>query len=152
MISPLTRLDSHQKELVYKSPLLVCILIAGADGTIDDKEVREAIQAAQRQDWVKSELKEFYLEVAEDFEDKLKMLIQSYPFEFAKRNEAIHSELIQLNTLWKKLGIEFSATYYETLKYLAKRVASSSGGIWKKIGPEEARLLDLPMLKDPSKN
>lgn len=151
MIPEFGRINDSEAELVLKSPILVCILIAGADGNIDDKEINAAITIAREQQGVKSVLFHFFQEMAADFEDKLKMLIQSYPFDVRHRNEMITMELSQLNLLWEKLGPEFSSAYYLLLRELAQRIASSSGGIWgmNKIAPEEERLLNLPMLVQP---
>jgi hypothetical protein len=147
----LSHLNHQERELVYRSPLLVCVLIAGADGRIDDAEVKEALQMARDQTWVKSSLKSFFNEIATDFEDKLKVIIQSYPFESKKRTPLIIAELEQLNLLWTKLDREFAASYLDMLRYLAKKIASSSGSFWRKIADEEADLLGLPMLQDPTK-
>jgi len=147
----LSTLDASERELIFKGPLLVCLLLAGADGEIDNREIRKAIEMARDQHWVKSSLHGFFQEVATDFEDKLKVLMQAYPSSTDKRNEVISAELSGLNELWSKLGKEFSEAYYEMLRYLAERIASSSGGFWGKITTEEAKLLDLPMLKNPSK-
>jgi hypothetical protein len=152
MLSELSKLSSSERELVFKAPLLVCILIGGADGTIDNKELSEAINITRDRQWVKSVLSAFYQEVSEDFEDKLKVLIQSYPVKALRRNTAITEELSQLNSVWEKLGPEFSVAYFESLKYISHKIASASGGFWGKISQEEAKLLDLPMLVIPGNN
>ena len=151
MIPELSKLSPSEKELVYKAPLLVCILIAGADGKIDNKELTEAITITRDRQWVKSILSTFFTEVSQDFEDKIKILIQAYPYDRAERIAAISVELSGLNQLWEKLGSDFSSTFFESLKFLAQRIASSSGGFWGKISQEEAELLDLPMISNPSK-
>jgi hypothetical protein len=147
----LSSLNDSEKELILKGPLLVCILIAGADGEIDNTEVKEAIQIAQNQKWVKSNLQSFFKEVATDFEDKLKIILQAYPVDAEKRNAQIVNELSQLDSLWGKLEPDFAHSYYDMLRYLAQKIAASSGRFWKKIGDEEARLLDLPMVNNPTK-
>ena len=43
MIPEFQKLDDAEIELVLKAPILVCILIAGADGDIDRKEINKAI-------------------------------------------------------------------------------------------------------------
>lgn len=151
MAPAFSNLTTSEKELVFKAPLLVCILIAGADGKIDGKEVSEAIGIARDRDWVKAHLNEYYREVSQDFEDKIKMLIQAYPYESNLRNEMISKELNDLAPLWTKLGKDFSAALYESLKYVAQRIAMSSGGFLRKISPEEASLIDLPMITEPPK-
>ena len=152
MITEFQRLTESETELMLKAPILVCILIAGADGDIDRKEIREAISIARGRDKVKSVLSTYFEIMAEDFEDKIKILIQSYPYESSQRNPLIIQELAQLNGVWKKLTKEFSMPYYEMLKNVAIKIASSSGGLWgmKKIGAEEEKYLKLPMIADPS--
>lgn len=151
MIPEFSRLNDSEAELMLKSPLLVCILIAGADGDIDNKEINTALTISREHYKVKSVLFRFFEEMSADFEDKLKILIQSYPFNATQRTESISQELATLNLLWPKLAPEFSSAYYAMLKDLALRIATSSGGIWgmRKISPEEERLLNLPMLVEP---
>ena len=48
MIKELAKLKESEVELMLKAPVLLCILIAGADGTIDRKEIREAINVAAK--------------------------------------------------------------------------------------------------------
>ncbi|MBA4057236.1 MAG: hypothetical protein C0490_21160, partial [Marivirga sp.] len=58
-----------------------------------------------------------------------------------------------LNVLWRKLDKSFSLQFYQMLKELAGKIAGSSGGLWgmKTVTNEEAKYLQLPMIKDPSK-
>lgn len=151
MIKEFEKLADAEVELMLKAPLLACILIAGADGTIDRKEIKEAIAFARKVSRSHSILEEYFKEVSQDFEDKLKVLIQAYPYESTQRNPLIISELAGLNSLWVKLGPDFSAHFYTMLKNLATKVAASSGGLLgiKSIGAEEARFVQLPMIQQP---
>jgi tellurite resistance protein len=150
MIKEFVNLTDREVELMLKAPVLVCILIAGADGTIDRKEIKEAIAQTQKKN--KATLAEYLHEVSQDFEDKLKILIQSYPRESTQRNRVIMEEISQLNGLWKKFDRRYSAQVYQMLRELAAKVASSSGGIWgvNTIGDEEAKYLKLSTLSDPA--
>ena len=153
MIPEFQTLTDSETELMLKAPILVCILIAGADGDIDRKEIKEAISIVQNQKRNGTLLSGFFLEMAEDFEDKIKILIQSYPLESSKRDAMIVDELKNLTPLWKKVDQEFSIAYYEMLKSISERIASSSGGLWgiKTVATEEAKYLSLPMITDPAK-
>lgn len=152
MIKEFEGLTDIEMELMLKAPVLVCILIAGADGTIDKKEIKEAIAQTQKKN--KSLLSAYLREVSQDFEDKLKILIQSYPYESTQRNPILIDELGQLNGLWKKLDKSFSLQFYQMLKELAVKIAGSSGGLWgmKSVANEEAKYIQLPMINDPAKN
>lgn len=152
MIREFERLNENETELMLKAPVLVCILIAGADGTIDRKEIKEAIAQTRRKNV--SILSAYLEEVSQDFEDKLKVLIQSYPYESTQRTPIIINELHQLNAIWSKIDKGFSVQFYQMLRGLAEKIAGSSGGLWglKTVDNEEAKYLHLPMVKDPSKN
>ena len=152
MIPQFDRLTDAEAELMLRAPILVCILVAGADGHIDRKEIKEAIAVARKQKESASVLSAFFTIMAEDFEDKIKILIQSYPYESTQRTPLIVEELQGLNQLWTKLDRAFADAYYKMLKNLASRIASSSGGLWgiKTVTQEEARYVALPMIADPS--
>ncbi|MEQ8304736.1 MAG: hypothetical protein RIB47_15180 [Cyclobacteriaceae bacterium] len=155
MIPEFKRLDDHEIELMLKAPILACILIAGADGEIDRNEVREAIELAKESTNKTKDDKLFgyYQLVAEDFEDKLKILLQGYPFDQGKRTPVIVNELSALNQVLPKLSGDFAKGYYDSLRNLALKIAESSGGLLgiKSVGEEEAKLVDLPMITNPSK-
>ena len=152
MIKEFDKLTKSEVELMLKAPVLVCILIAGADGKIDRKEIKEAIAQTQRKN--KPSLQGYLQEVSQDFEDKLKILVQSYPYEATQRNPILIDELSGLSVLWSKLERAFSAQFYQMLKELAVKIAGSSGGLWglKSVDSTEAKFLALPMITDPTRN
>ncbi|MBX2944178.1 MAG: hypothetical protein KF860_17755, partial [Cyclobacteriaceae bacterium] len=131
MIPEFDNLTSSEIELILKGPILACILIAGADGNIDNKEIKGSIELAKdkHKNAIGSHLDKFYLMVVEDFEDKLKMVLQSYPLDALKRNAMITEELTALSQLLTKLDINFAKEYYISIKDIALGTAESSGGI-----------------------
>ena len=151
MISELRKLTNEEQEFFAKSPILVCILIAGADGTIDRKEVNEAIEQAKKRQGQYG-ISDFYKEVGEDFEDKLKIVLREYPSAPEQRNKQIAEELKRLNDILPKLNKDFSVKFYHSLREIALKIAQSSGGIlgMKSIGKEESQYVELPMLVEPS--
>ena len=152
MIKELERLKESEVELMLKAPVILCILIAGADGTIDRREIKEAINVTvKKKD--KTILDNYFKEVSQDFEDKLKILLQSYPYQSAQRNPILIKELSELNPILKKLDKSFSKPFYDMLKELAEKIAGSSGGLWgmMSVDSEEAKYMRLPMLDDPAK-
>ncbi len=152
MIAELKSLSKLELELLIKAPLLVSILIGGADGEIDRSEIEGAIAAAQKMARSKSSLKAYYESVLEDFEDKLKVIIQDYPSKPEKRGEEISEELAGLNIIFNKVEGALSLDIYESLKSLAHNIAKSSGGFFgmKSIGVEEARYVELKMILPPT--
>jgi len=153
MITAFSRLENQESELLLKAPILVCILIAGADGDIDRKEIKAAITFVTKDKTSYKNLSQYFAELSSDFEDKIKILIQSYPFESTQRTPLIVQELAEVNGLWSKLEPVFAAEFYQMLREVASRTATSSGG-WlglSKVDEQEKKYLALPMLQDPSK-
>lgn len=151
MVAELSKLSSSELELMYKAPLLVCILIAGADGDIDRKEIQKAIKIVQKKKNGDDSVSVLFKELAKDFEDKLKVLEQGYPYEATQRTPLLIEELSGLNMLWSRVPSAFAKGYYDILLMLAQEVAASSGGLlgMKRIGAEEAKLVKLTMIKNP---
>jgi hypothetical protein len=151
MLKELENLSAAETETMLKTPMLVCILIAGADNQIDNKEIHQAIELA-RKGKAKATLESFYKLVSEDFEDKLKIVLQGLPDDAAERNPVIVAELSQLNSIFPKMKKSFTSDFYRSLTYIAKKIAESSGGVLglKSVGDEEEQLVKLPMIKDPS--
>jgi hypothetical protein len=153
MIPELDRLSGSEVELVYKTPMLVCILIAGADGKIDKKEINQAMAFAEKkQRRSLSSVSVLFREISKDFEDKLKSVIQTYPYEATQRNPLIVEDLTEINQILRKVDPSFAQEYYKTLLSIAESIATSSGGLlgYNSIGSEEARFIKLSMIKDPS--
>jgi hypothetical protein len=153
MIPEFEKLNDEEIELMLKAPILVCILIAGADGNIDRKEIKQAIAVAQKQKKDNASLAEYFRELSQDFEDKIKVLIQSFPYESTQRAPLVMEELAQVNAVWAKIDPTFALDFYEMLLALAEKIATSSGGLWgmKTVGAEEAKYMKLPMLMNPTK-
>jgi hypothetical protein len=151
MIREFDKLTDQETELLFKAPFLVCILIAGADGTIDKKEIKGAISIAEKKHKKVGIMSPYFKELTQDFEDKLKILIQSYPYESTQRSPLIVAELSGLSNLWTKLPKEFASEFYVTLLDIAQGIASSSGGMLgiRSVDAEEAKYLQLNMIQKP---
>jgi hypothetical protein len=153
MIEAFDRLSDQEVEIMFRSPMLVCILIAGADGTVDRKEMSKAISVAEKKTTrSKASLLEFYRYVNEDFEDKLKIVLQGLPVDAEERNRLIVAELSTINNIFPKVDKSFAADFHWSLKFMAAKIAESSGGLLgiRKVGEEEERFVDLPMIKAPA--
>jgi len=151
MQKDLEKLSASELELILKAPILVCILIAGADNRIDQSEIKSAIHLAKSAQ-KKAGVSEIFRMAAEDFEDKFKIILQSLPGDAEQRNPLISQELAMLNPIFLKLRKTFTLEYFRCLLFVAKRIAESSGGMLgiHAVGEEEAKLLSLPMIKDPA--
>jgi len=151
MIPEFDPLREDEIQVLLKAPVYVAILIAGADGKIDKSERREAIDVARnKQSRSREQLADFYKEVGEGFEENFIKLVDELPSGTDARISAITSELRKLNFILKKVDKNFAIKLIASLKDLAKKIAEASGGVlgYLSISYEEARLMDLKMLKE----
>lgn len=153
MIPAFDKLSDPEIEVMLRAPLIACILIAGADGDVDRKEIKKAIHHTQTSaSRSKASVVEYFKLVEEDFEDKLKVVLQSLPGKVEERNRLIVEELTSLNNILPKLAKTFAVEFYAKMRDLAHEVASSSGGMlgMNTVGDEEAQYVELPMIKNPA--
>lgn len=154
MVPEFENLTEEESTLLLKAPALVCVLIAGADGKIDSKEIEEAILISKiKQTRARKALIEYYREVGVHFHQQLTELIRALPQDAKERSNAVVEELEKLNPILKKLDKTFAVKLHASLKDDAKKIAEASGGVLglMKIGYEESKFIDLKMIKDPSR-
>ena len=154
MIPEFNRLSTEETDIMFKAPFLIIILIAGADDKIDKHEMKQAIAISKlKLKRARRELVEYYNIVGQDFEDKLKIFIHDLPKDTGERNEEISKELAKLNDIFPKLDKKFAVNFYESMKDMAVKIAESSGGVFgfMSVGYEESKVVDLEMIREPSK-
>lgn len=154
MIKEFEKLREEEIEIMLKAPVLVSVLIAGADGTIDKAEVKEAVAIARgKQSRAREQLVDYYKLVGETFESKFNEMITNFPQKPEERNPMIIAELKRLNRILPKVEKNFAVKFYASLKDLAKKIAEASGGVlgYLSVSYEEAKLMELNMINDPSK-
>lgn len=154
MIEEFAKLRDDEVEVMLKAPAYVAILIAGADDDIDKSEIKKAIQLARtKQQKAREVLLGYYKLVGERFESDFMRLIEELPHKSAERTPAINRELRKLNVILPKLPHAFAVEFYASLKDLAKKIAEASGGVlgYLSVSYEEAKLMELGEIKDPSK-
>lgn len=146
-------LSQPERDIMYSLPVYVAILIAGADGKIDNKEVSKALNLAN--DKLKNARKElinYYTEANDNFEDKFKMAIANLPSNTSERQKVLANKLKESNEVFGKLPNKYAISLYSSLKEIAKKIAEASGGVlgYMAIDYEESKLIELKMIKDPS--
>jgi len=154
MIPEFEELEQEEKELMYSLPIYVAVLIAGADGKIDNAEIKTAVSlSGLKKMKARKELIDYYNEVNTDYEDKLKMTIANLPADHKVREKWIIEELKKVNNILPKLEKSFAIKLYASVKDIAKQIAEASGGVfgYMSVGYEESKLLDLKMIKNPAK-
>lgn len=150
-VKEFAKLREDEVDVLMKAPIYVAILIAGADGNIDSDERKEAIAIANnRQSRSREQLHEYYNAIS--FDRDFEKIVASLPSGTEERNTAIIRELRKLNFIMKKIDRPFAIKLHASLKDLAKKIAESSGGLMSflTISYEEAKLMELKMIQDPS--
>jgi hypothetical protein len=154
MIPEFENLSQEEAEILYSIPIYVSVLIAGADGKIDQAEIKKAVSlSGLKKKKARRELLGFYNYVNTDYEDKLKMAIANLPSNHKKREKILIADIEKVNNIFPKLDRAFAIKLYASFKEIAKHIAEASGGVfgYMSVGYEESKLIDLKMIKDPSK-
>jgi hypothetical protein len=153
MIAEFDSLEQSEKDLMYSLPIYVAVLIAGADGNIDNNELKKAVAiSGLKTTKARKELIDYYNEVNTDYEDKLKMTIANLPSGVKEREKLLIEEIAKVNDVWPKLESSFAVKLYASLKEIAKHIAEASGGVfgYMSVGYEESKLIELKMIKKPA--
>lgn len=130
---------------------LITILVAGADGHIDETEMEWAEKLTSIRSYESANhLPAYYETVGAQFSDRLVALQEGLPTETEARTAAVSAKLAELNPVMHKLSSFDAIKYYKSFRSFAKHVAEASGGILRfiSIGPKEADVVELPMLDE----
>jgi len=128
---------------------LIAILIAGADGEIDDEELQWSKKVAHIRSYkMKADLKSFYAEVDKNYLGKLQHFIEVLPSGVTERTKIISEKLTEVNPIMAKLSPEVGAKLYKSFLSFADHVAKASGGVmgFFAVNKAEASLIGLPMI------
>lgn len=152
VVEALKNLKQSEKSLMLKAPLLVGILLAGADGKIDDKERKKLgdIFLSKSRKYG-SELESLYQKLSSNLNIYMIEVIHSYPKDIKDQNRELVRKLGKLNDILPKLDRDFAIKYYQSLRDVAKKVAKSSGGYFgiNSVSGGEKRFIDLSMILNP---
>lgn len=143
-------LKDDERELVMRAPSLICVLIGGADGEFDKKEIDQAITAVHfRSKQGEALLQEYYEAVDKEFEAVLMHVAQKYEGDEHDRAKKIIAALSELSSILPKLDRRFAKLLLEDWKSLAKSVANATGGFlgYAKISVEESHYTELEMIE-----
>ena len=150
MIERFETLTEEEFATLKDSLSLITVLIAGADGKIDEKELEWAEKISDIRTYSSKNLSEFYQEVDKDFREKIHYVIAQAPHGVEARNEKLSGMLSKLNPILQKLDPEIAYEMYKSLTSFAEHIAKASGGFFRffSISSEEKNLMKLPMI-DP---
>lgn len=153
MPKELESLPIEDQKILMDAVPYITILVAGADGDIDMKEVEWSEKLMKIRSFsYEEDLRPFYKKVGNTYEARLHQLMDMLPKDKDSRNQIISDELAKLNAILPKLDHFYARLYYQSLKSFADHVAHASGGVmgWLSVGFEEYKVVDLHMI-DPVK-
>lgn len=146
-------LENEELNILYCLPFYVVVLVASADGDIDDIEIKKAVSAikSHTQQQNNSFLADIYKTASEDTEDKLKIIISNSPNKAQDRIAFISKKITDTNPVLNKLDHNLVRNLHNNLCHLARQIAKASGGLlgYGSIGIEESMLLDLNLIEIP---
>lgn len=149
MIPQFEGLTNEEANLLTDAIPLVTILIAGADGNIDQEEKDWATKLTKIRGYAHPEtLQEYYQKVGDNYQDRLTSLIDHLPDDVDQRSKLISEKLGELNNIFPKLEENLAFRLYESLTSFADHVARASGGFLRfgSISGAEAKYVKLPMI------
>ncbi|MBX7042995.1 MAG: hypothetical protein K1X85_08830 [Ignavibacteria bacterium] len=153
MIPEFKNLTQQEINTIIDAPILVTILIAGAEGKIDEREIDWGAYVIHFRvsDYESSSMMRVYKETDTVFSDSLTSYLENLPKDTDERSRELNARLAELNPILRKVDPKFAREFYDSLKTLAKQVAKSSGGIWGygSISPQEQKYLDLDVIEQP---
>jgi len=144
-------IDEEEYKQLTKAIAQITVLIAGADDNIDEDEIAWAKKLTKIRSFsYVEELKAYYMDVGQTFEDDLNKLIKNTDQNQNERTTLMTGHLTALNSILPKLENYIGATLYDSFLSFAEHVAKASGGFMRfaSVSQEEKALIDLPMI-DP---
>lgn len=146
----LRNLKPEEYSLLKDAAAYIVVLVAGADGNIDEQEIEWAEKIVHIRTYTGDErLKEFLQELDAELPAKITQLINELPKDVAKRSEIISERLEGLNPILASLSPAIGAYLYKGYVTYAHRIATSSGGFlgFMTINADEKKWIGLPMLQ-----
>lgn len=149
MVQGFESLTEQQFAILKDAIAQITVLIAGADGEIDQKETEWATKLTHIRSYNNPlNLNLFYEAVGQDFSEKLTSLIENAPANVEERTKMLSSKLSEVNEVLSCLENNLAAELYVSFKTFAKHVAKASGGFlgMLSVSKEEANLIHLDMI------
>ena len=149
MLNELDKLSAEEQAQLLDAIPLITLLVAGADGNIDEQELATAEKITKIRTYDSGmAVRPYFLKVGETYNDRLHQLLADLPKETAARTQAISERLASLNPILKSMDIATTNNMLRDFRSFARHVANASGGVlgFMTISGEEKEVVDLPML------
>ncbi len=149
MLDNFRNLPAEHLETLKHSVSWITVLIAGADGELETKELAWAEKIAKIRTYAaEDQILDFFRAVGVDYSEVLAATVESSSKDKTERTQQLSEKLSQLNEVFPLLERNYAIVLYNSLLSFAKHVAKSSGGFlgFMTIDSEESKLIELPMI------
>ena len=151
MIPGFGKLSESQFQIAKDAIAWISVLIAGADGKIDDEEKEWAAKVAHIRSYHNpNELTPFYEEVGKEFDSKMTQLLANVPLDVKERTAVLSRKLEQLNDILPQLDNNLGYHLVKSYRSFAEHIAKASGGFlgFFSVSAAESKLISLPMINE----
>ncbi len=152
MHSKISHLSKNEQDLINQAPILISLLISGADGNFDNSEITKAVKIIHIKSYAESRnVRGVYKNIDNQSEELIAALINDLPKETFERTNALIDKLKGLNSIFSKLDHSFAIDLYKSLRELAYYVSQAHSGDLG-IGfhnEQEKELAHLEFLNEP---
>jgi len=155
MLDHIHHLSEEEKNLVLQAPVYVSLLIAGADGHIQQEEQKRILELVHTKTFSEHyELRELYATLNHDLAEHLRQMMAALPEDTNERQAMLSGLLGRLNHIFPQLEKHFARRLYKNLREFAHYIAHADGGFWgiSAVSDAEQQWIKLPMLEEPFKD
>lgn len=147
------KITEKQREKLLDAIPLIAAYVAFADGDLDKKEIESARNVAGLRRFaskVEPQVRKYYKDVFDQFDDKFLKLVHDLPVEEGARNEYLEREIAKMNPILQELDPLHALQLLKSFRSFATHVARAEGGFLSmgSFGPKEAEAMKLKMLND----
>jgi len=149
MLKEFSPLTPAEQQAMFDAIPLITILVAGADGEIDEAELAEAQRLTDIRTYDShSRLLAYYELIKNNLFERIQTMASELPQDLEARQAVITEELSKINGILTKLSLPFGYLYYHSFTTFAKYIAEAHGGFLRfmTISGEEAEVMTLPMI------
>ena len=152
MHNKIAQLSTSEKQLIHDAPLLVTVLIAGADGDFQDAEIKKAVKIIHIKTYSEGkDVRGVYTDLDGHSEEMIDELIHSLPSGAYERTQILKEKLSGLNLIFNKIDTVFASELHKSLRELAFYVSRAHDG---EIGigyhnEQEKQLVHLDFIHEP---
>ncbi len=142
-------ISEEEKNNLLQSIPWITILIAGADGKLETKELEWAEKITRIRSYSHPHnLDQFYEELGKDYQQRVDALVEKLSEDPKQRTAILSQKLSSINPILAKLDNPIAFSYYNSLVSFAHHVAKASGGFLRffSVSTEEKHLMNLPMI------